>query len=219
MTASSPSPQVAVRGEARLTADPEVADLHVDVRVHGRDRQTVLERCRARQDDVTAVLAAAGDAVGTVETTGLAVYPEDRHGGPGAAASLATRVVVVRLDAVGDLVVALGRLDDVAVSGPHWRLRPDSPVVTEARVAAVRDAVRRAQQYARALGAQLTAVVEVSDVGLSGPGPRVAAPAMAMARFEAGELHLDLEPARQEVHGAVEVRFAMSDVDREVFRA
>jgi hypothetical protein len=41
---------------------------------------------------------------------------------------------------------------------------------------------------------------------------------MAMARFEAGELHLDLEPARQEVHGAVEVR-AMSDVDREVFRA
>ena len=103
MTAPSPSPQVAVRGEAWLTADPEVADLHVDVRVHGRDRRTVLERCRARQDDVTAVLAAAGDAVGTVETTSLAVYPDDRHGGPGAAASLATRVVVVRLDAVGDL--------------------------------------------------------------------------------------------------------------------
>jgi hypothetical protein len=126
-------------------------------------------------------------------------------------------VVVVRLDAVGELVVALGRLDDVAVSGPHRRLRPDGPAVAEARLAAVRDAVRRAQQYARALGAELTAVLEVSDVGLSGPGPRLAAPATAVARFQAEEFHLDLEPARQEVPGAVEVR-AMSDVDREVFR-
>jgi hypothetical protein len=38
-----------------------------------------------------------------------------------------------------------------------------------------------------------------------------------MARFE-GEPHLDLAPARQEVHGAVEVRFAMSEPDQEVFR-
>jgi uncharacterized protein len=40
-----------------------------------------------------------------------------------------------------------------------------------------------------------------------------------MARFEESELHLDLTPPRQEVHGAVEVRFAMSPPDREVFRA
>jgi hypothetical protein len=125
-------------------------------------------------------------------------------------------VVVVRLDAVGEQVVALGRLDDVAVYGPHWRLRPDGPVMVEARLAAVRDAVRRAQQYAGPRR-RLTAVLEVSDVGLSGPGPRLAAPATAVARFQAEELHLDLEPARQEVHGAVEVR-AVSDVDREVLR-
>jgi hypothetical protein len=39
-----------------------------------------------------------------------------------------------------------------------------------------------------------------------------------MARFEAGEPHFDLAPVRQEVHGAVEVRFAMSPPDLEVFR-
>ena len=40
----------------------------------------------------------------------------------------------------------------------------------------------------------------------------------AMAPFEAGDLALDLTPTRSEVHGAVEVRFAMSEPEQEVFR-
>ena len=122
-----------------------------------------------------------------------------------------------RLDSVGDLVVALGRLDDVEVEGPVWRLRPDSPVVEQARLDAVHDAVRRGRQYAAAFGAELTALLEVSDTGLSSGGFRVAAAVASMAPFD-GEPHLDLTPARQEVHGAVEVRFAMSEPDQEVFR-
>ena len=113
--------------------------------------------------------------------------------------------------------MALGRLDDVEVSGPYWRLRPDSGAVEEARLAAVRDAVRRARQYAAAFGAELTALVEVSDTGLGGGGLRVAGAMDSMARFES-EPHLDLVPARQTVHGAVEVRFTMSQPDQEVFR-
>jgi hypothetical protein len=83
----------------------------------------------------------------------------------------------------------------------------------------VRDAVRRARQYAAAFGAELTALVEVSDVGLSGGGFRVAAAADSMAPFLGGDIHLDLTPARQQVHGAVAVRFTMSEPDPEVFRA
>jgi uncharacterized protein YggE len=132
-------------------------------------------------------------------------------------ASVHTRLTVTRLDAVGDLVVALGRLDDVDVSGPVWRLRPDSPAAERARMDAVRDAVHRARQYAAAFGAELTALLEVRDAG-SGGGLRVAASMASMARFEDSDLHLDLTPPRQEVHGAVEVRFAMSEPDREVFR-
>jgi uncharacterized protein YggE len=104
------------------------------------------------------------------------------------------------------------------VSGPNWRLRPDSPALERARLDAVRDAVRRARQYAAAFGSQLTDLIEVSDAGQGG-GLRLAAATASMARFEESELHLDLTPPRQEVHGAVEVRFAMSPPDREVFRA
>jgi uncharacterized protein YggE len=214
-----PAPQVLVRGEALRVVDPELADVDVTVRVRARDRQTALERCSARQDEVAAVTAAAGDAVELVETTGVSVHLEvrDRRAPGEPVASLHTRLTLGRLDAVGELVMALGRLDDVEVSGPYWRLRPDSPAAEQARLAAVEDAVTRARQYAAAFGAHLTALVEVSDTGMTGGGGRVAGAMASMARFE-GEPHLDLVPARQEVHGSVEVRFTMSEPDQEVFR-
>jgi uncharacterized protein YggE len=217
---TGPTPQVVVRGEAVLHVEPELADIGVTVRVRARDRETALERCSARQDEVTATVAAAGDAVERVETTGLAVHLEvrDRRAPGEPVASVHTRLTVARLDAVGDLVVALGRLDDVDVSGPDWRLRPESEAAERARLEAVGDAVRRARQYAAAFGSELTELLEVSDVGMSGGGFRVAGAVSAMARFEAGEPHFDLAPVRQEVHGAVEVRFAMSPPDLEVFR-
>ena len=216
----SSGPHVLVRGEALLQVDPELADVWVTVRVRARDRQTALERCLAAQERVTAVATAAGDAVESLETTSVSVHLEvrDRRAPGEPVATVQTRITVARLDAVGELVVDLGRLDDVEVSGPNWRLRPDSPALERARLDAVRDAVHRARQYAAAFGAELTDLLEVSDAG-QGSGLRLAASTASMARFEESELHLDLTPPRQEVHGAVEVRFAMSPPDREVFRA
>ena len=92
-------------------------------------------------------------------------------------------------------------------------------MVEQARLDAVRDAVQRARQYAAAFGADLTALLEVRDEGLSGGSLRVAGAMEAMGAFGDSELRLDLAPARQEVHGSVEVRFAMSAPDPEVFRA
>jgi uncharacterized protein len=214
-----PAPQVTVRGEALLVVGPELADVDVTVRVRARDRETALERCSTRQDEVAAIVVAAGDAVEVTETTGVSVYLDvrDRRAPGEPVASVHTRLTLGLLDAVGELVVALGRLDDVEVSGPCWRLRPDSRAVEQARLAAVQDAVRRARQYAAAFGSTLTALVEVSDTGVGGGGLRVAGAMASMARFE-GEPHLELVPARQEVHGAVEVRFTMSEPDQEVFR-
>jgi uncharacterized protein YggE len=219
MSSPTPAPQVTVRGEAQLSVAPEIAEVWVTVRGRGRDRQTALERCRARQAEVSGVIAGAGDAVERVETTGVAVHPEPAEAGPATSvATVQTRLTVARLDAVGDVLLALGGVDDVDVFGPAWRLRPQSPVYEQARLAAVSDAVHRARQYARAFGAELVAVLAVSDSGLSGGGTRAAMPMAASARFEMAEPSFDLEPARQEVHGTVEVRFAMSEPDQEVFR-
>jgi uncharacterized protein YggE len=97
-------------------------------------------------------------------------------------------------------------------------MRPGGPAVEQARLAAVRDAVHRARQYATAFGAELTALLEISEAGLSGGGFRVAEAMGAVGAFGDSALSLDLTPARQEVHGSVEVRFTMSAPDQEVFR-
>jgi uncharacterized protein YggE len=209
---------VTVRGEALLSVAPEIAEISVTVRGRGRDRPTALERCAAHQRAVDAVVSAASDAVERAETTGVAVHPEPAEGGPATSvATVQTRLTVARLDAVGDLVVALGDLEDVDVFGPAWQLRPQSPTYEQARLAAVQDAVHRARQYAAAFGARLTAVLAVSDSGVSGGGTRPVMSLAAVARVEAAPA-FDLAPARQEVAGAVEVRFAMSEPELEVFR-
>ena len=212
------APHVVVRGEAVLRVPPEVADLVVAVRCRARDRESALQACAARNGQVTAVLAAAGTAIEAQETAAVSVHLErDERGTAAPVATVDTRVTVAQPDLAGELVVALGRLEDVSVWGPTWRLRPDSPVPARARVAAVEDAVRRARQYAAAFGAGLTELVEVADRGLSG-GFQVAGSVAAVARFESDAPSLELAPAPQEVHGSVEVRFAMSAPDPEVFR-
>lgn len=215
---SSPVPQVVVRGEATVSVEPDLADFVVTVRTTGADRQAALERCRARQAQVGQVLDEAGDAVEQAETSAVWVAEQPRRGArPEPVASLTTRVTVVRLDAVGDLVTTIGRLDDVDVWGPTWRLRPGNPAEQQARLAAIDDGVERARQYADALGARLTALVEVRDGGITDGGLRLASAGMSMARFDSAEPTLDLTPARQEAHGTVELRFAMSVPALEVF--
>ncbi|HEY4603580.1 MAG TPA: SIMPL domain-containing protein, partial [Blastococcus sp.] len=119
MAGPAPIPQVIVRGEAVLAVEPELAVVEVTVRARGRDRDTALQRCSARQAEVNEVVISAGDAVESAETAGAAVYPETEDGGMTVSvATVHTRLTVPRLDAAGDLVVALGRLDDVEVSGP-----------------------------------------------------------------------------------------------------
>ena len=144
------------------------------MRTRARDRQTALERCAARQAEVTAVLASANDAVENLETAGVSVHVEvrDRRAPGEPVASVHTRVTVNRLDLAGELVVALGR------PRRRRRVRPDLAAAhrqqQRLRLDAVRDALHRARQYAAAFGAELTALVEVRDAGLSGGGFQVA---------------------------------------------
>ena len=52
-----------------------------------------------------------------------------------------------------------------------WALRPDSPVYRDARLAAARDAMVRAREYAEAFGGSIAGLIEAADAGLmTSPG-------------------------------------------------
>ena len=91
-------------------------------------------------------------------------------------------------------------------------LRPDSEVYRWARTGAVRDAGRRAEEFAAAAGSRLTGLVEIADTGPSGsPAPITST---ALPRAGAREaVTFDVEPVPQTVHAAVEARFTLAQPD------
>ncbi|HEY2794242.1 MAG TPA: SIMPL domain-containing protein [Micromonosporaceae bacterium] len=209
------SPTVAVRGTNSREVPPEIADFTVTVQARDKDRATTLNRLSERVATVRATLDGYAAAIEKRETSRLSVYAERKRSGEKVAAyvgSATTTVTVTDLDAVGEMMLRVADQDQVMVNGPYWSVRPASPVYREARHAAIADAVTRAKEYAEALGAQVTGLVELTDSGMSAttPGrPMVARFAMAGGAAEQPELNLD--PQLQQITAEIEARFTISD--------
>ncbi|MET8833048.1 SIMPL domain-containing protein [Micromonospora sp. NPDC004540] len=206
------APVVAVRGEAYREVAPELARFTVTATARDRDRETTLTRLAERTAAVRVLLDAAEPAVERRETGQLRVWPETRRSGERVVAyhgSVATTVTVVDFTALGELMLRLADQEQVEVAGPWWSLRPDSPAYREARHAAIADALARAREYAEALGARVTALLELADTGLTAAPPMMAKAGFARAGEAPPELELDPQP--QPVQAAVEARFTISE--------
>ncbi|MFI2709760.1 SIMPL domain-containing protein [Micromonospora sp. NPDC018662] len=206
------APVVAVRGEAYREVAPELARFTVTVSVRDRDRETTLTRLAERAAAVRALLDAAEPTVARRETGQVNVWPVTKRSGDRVVAyqgSVSTTVTVTDFSALGELMLRLADHEQVEVAGPVWSLRPDSPAYREVRHAAIADALARAREYAEALGARVTALRELADTGLTAAPPMLAKAAYARSGEAVPELELD--PAPQPVHAAVEARFTISE--------
>ena len=209
-------PVVSVRGEAFREVPPEIARFSVTVAARDRDRRRTLARLGERAGAVRALVETYGSAVERQETGALRVHPELKRSGERVAAyqgSVTTTVTVSDFTVLAELMLRLADQDQTTVTGPWWQLRPDSPIHREARREAVGAAVARAREYAEALGARLTGLIEIADTGLAGPT------AMTRAAYQVdggGPPELDLDPEQQTVHATVEARFTITapDLDR-----
>lgn len=213
------APVVAVRGEVLREAHPELATFTVTVYSRDKDRQATLSRLTARADGVRRMLDEHAAVIERVETGSVSVFPETKRSGERITAysgSVSATVTVTDFTALGELMLRLSDADQTSVYGPSWSLRPDSPVYREARHAAIDDALVRAREYAEAVGASLTRLIELADVGLSDGAQPFAAQGFAMRAMAApgGPPELELSPQRQLVRAQVEARFAISEPTR-----
>ncbi|ARF54828.1 SIMPL domain-containing protein [Streptomyces gilvosporeus] len=218
------TPRVAVRGEARLEVEPEIARIFVTVTARGTDRNTTLTDLTRRNDQALTLIKSYGDAVEKLETGAFSITPQLTDKGRNERirayhGSVTLTATLNDFTALGELTTRLGDLDLTRLAGPWWSLRPDSPAHRTARTQAVREAVQRAREYAEALGARLDALVELADLGADAPTtptapgalrgygapPPPAAPGGAPATPA-----LDLQPQRQTVHAHVNARFTMT---------
>lgn len=216
MPPDAPAPRVVVQGEAVVSAPPDQASVTVTVTTRDRRSDRAVAALAAAQRQLTDLLERSAAAVGEHATERVTVHPElapQSRRVTGHVASLTTRVRLEDTDAVGEFVVAAAGIEGAAVFGPTWTLRRDSPAHQQARDAAVTDALDRARTHAAALGCTLTGLVELRDVAGGRAGPVLFA---AAARSGGRDAELDLEPARQEARGHVELTCTVSAPDPEV---
>jgi uncharacterized protein YggE len=207
-------PVVVVRGEATREVPPEQAVLSVTASARDRDRETVLTRLAERSAAVRAVLDAYGEGMGKRETSHVSVYPDMKRRSDIPAAyvgSAGTTVTVTDFALLGELMVRLVSLEQVAISGPWWQLRPGSKAGAEVRAEAIGDALQRAREYAAAVGATVQRLVEIADESAGGGGFH-SLMAVGAAR-DTTAAHLEFDPQMQTVQASVTVRVTITEPD------
>jgi uncharacterized protein YggE len=208
------APVVTVRGEAQLEGPPDVATLTLTLHASGDSA----ERTRGQLADgsvaVPKLLQQYEAAIERSSTSGVHVAPVFNRRTPtkiiGYQGTFTTQIVVSDFEFLSPLVLALTTLSNSQLDGPWWSLRADNPMYREARIAAIADARRRADDYAAAFGTTVAGLVEVSDLNTGFNGVREMR-TFAMAKG-AEDTPFEFEPATQTVSGQVTVRFSLNAV-------
>jgi uncharacterized protein len=230
-----PGPLLSVRGEARRMVPPDCAVVTAGIECQRGSKAEAVRAAAAELDSLTADLAAQGGVAldaGTgrrpltwsaqsATTHAERAYDErtGRHQLTGRVTAAVTVVITVRafglLDALGAVLAA-----HEAVSMHHvdWQVDWDNPAWPDVRAAAIQAAIRKARDYAAALGGSLRSVEHVADAGLlggDGPGHQFTG-ASKMARVAAaagGEPDVPaLDPVPQELMAVIDARFIAGDV-------
>lgn len=177
--ASEQSRQIAVQGEGRVSAVPDMAVVQIGV---SRDARTAGAAMQAASEAMTSVLAsisAAGIAPEDVQTTRIGLDPMWQHSQDGAPPRVTGYVASNDLSVrVRDLGLLGTILDSVIAEGANtmnglsFSVAAPEALEAEARAEAVSDARGKAETLAGAAGVALGEVISISEnAGGGGPVP------------------------------------------------
>ena len=224
---------LSVRGEAASTVDPDVGTLRLSLSViAGGKAEASIEAGRAVEAALSGLAALGGEprtaetakAPLTWSTTSVSSYREMGNIGPtggygptGRHVSGAQIEIRVRdYSLLEALQAVLDGHDTLQLLFVNWQVDPTNPAWQDVRSGAIKDAVRRARDYAGALGGRLVRIQHVADLGLLGanqPLSTVRLAAAAPVQPQGGPAAPHLDPAPQLLTAAIEARFIAVGVD------
>lgn len=212
--------EINVRGSHSVMVPPERAIVYVTVSADGPVPEPVVRMVASTLAEVTASLESRLDpangpvtrySVEQVRKGAHRPYNQDGRQMPVLhTASASVTATFLDFDDLATWVDRTAILDGVGINHIEWTLTDATrhTMEREIRQEAVRDAVRRAQDYADALELGPVRVRGISDTGLSGPGePRVLM-ARAMADPMGGRPQILLRPDDVPIEAHVEARFS-----------
>lgn len=220
---------ITVRGAADAHRTAEHATVRLTASADGPERDRVVADATAAAATVTGALAAELDAsAGPVvawSSDGVRVWSDRPWSQDGAQlplvfhAAIAVTAQFADVEALSRFVDAASRTEFVAVDGVEWRLTESTmrEVETEVRAAAVAAALRKAHEFAAAVGLAEVVPLAIADPGLlgdGGPGAPAGGPhgaaLFARAAVDHAAPSIDLTPGLITVAAEVDARFAAS---------
>lgn len=212
--------EINVRGSHSLRVPPEQATVYITVSADGPAPDPVISFVRGALAEVTATLEARHHpdrgpvtryAVEQIRKGAHRPYNQDGRQLPLVhTATASVTATFTDFDDLSNWVDRAAALDGIGINHIEWTLTDATgrAIEREIRQEAVRDAVRRAQDYADALGLGPVTARAINDTGLSGPQPKVMM-ARAMADPAGGAPEISLRPDDVEVEAQVEARFGV----------
>lgn len=191
---------ITVSGEGEAKAVPNQAHFSAGVVSQGRKAADTLAANIRAMNGVFAALRRLGIPDKSIQTSDFSITPQyqaDRNGNTSAKilgyqVSNEVRVTVDELDKLGPALDALVSSGSNSIGSIAFTLRDPKPLLAEARADAMKDAISRAQTYAKAGGFTLGPVLSAAEAGVETPQPvyrvaRLAAAPAAAPPIAAGE--------------------------------
>jgi uncharacterized protein YggE len=204
--ADDPKPLMSMSGEGRISVAPDMAQVSVGVLTQGRTAKDAGEANAKAMNAVVNALKADGIAARDLGTSNYSIQPvytqpnPNRAEPPRISGYQVSNTLMVRirdLAKVGDVLDKVVASGSNQVYGIDFQVSDISTKLDQARVAAVEDARRKADLYARAAGLKLGRIVALAEGAEGAPPPprpmmRSAMAEAAATPVEAGERDLSV---------------------------
>lgn len=169
--------RVVVSGDALVQARPDTAMISVAVVTQAQSALAAQQENARRSEAMVRALKAAAGAGAEVETSGYSLQPQYTYRENqqpfirGYEARNTVTVTLGDLTKVGPVIDAATEAGANNIDSLSFTLRRDEPARDEALAAATREALRKAQVMAQALGGRVGRILEVQEASAGRPVP------------------------------------------------
>lgn len=202
--------QVTVVGTGEARVAPDMASVQLGVETQAPTTQEALAQNTAQAQAIIDQVKQLGVAAEDIQTSGLNIYANYDNDGrniTGYTVSNTVSVTIRNLAQAGDLLDKVVQAGANRVFGVSFGVSDPKAAQAQARDAALADARARAEQLAQGSGAQLGAVLVISEN--IGSGPVVPMPAMARDEAQAAGAPVPVEAGQQVIPASIQVTYAL----------
>ena len=203
--------RVTVIGRGEATAEPDVVGVRLGVQTNASTAREALAENNAQMRSLVSRLRELGVAEGDVRTSYVGIWPQHDHMGRAARgyhAGNSLTVVIRDADRTGEMLDKIVDAGANEVSGVSSGIEDTAPLEETALSRAIANARERAELAARAAGATLGPVLEITEEIGASPCPYPEDRGIASFAAAASE-GVPFHPNQEKVQARVQVTFEL----------